>query len=88
MMTRLKKLIDKINYKLVIYNLKKVELVIAETLKMQLSPWRVRISVSSSDFHSGKRGSIPLRGTKSLILPTRIKVVAERRGNVCVFRWI
>ncbi len=28
------KLIDKINYKLVTYNLKKVELIITETLKM------------------------------------------------------
>ena len=29
------------------------------------STWPVRISVSSSDFHSEKRGSIPLRATKT-----------------------
>ena len=65
MMTRLKKLIDKVNCKPITYNLKKVELIIAETLKMLLSPWRVRISVSSSDFHSEKRGSTPLRATNN-----------------------
>ena len=65
MMTRLKKLIDKINCKLVTYNLKKVELVIAETLKMQLSPCSVRISVSSSDFHSEKTGSTPVPSTNN-----------------------
>ncbi len=33
--------------------------------------WRVRISVSTQDFHSCKRGSTPLRATKQKIIHHR-----------------
>ena len=61
MMTRLKKLIDKINCKLVIYNLKKVELVIAETLKMQLSPARFEYRLVRQIFILKRRVRLPYR---------------------------
>lgn len=38
-----------------------------KTLINELKTWPVRISVSSSDFHSGKRGSIPLQATNKLL---------------------
>ena len=42
---------------------------------MLLSPWSVRISVSSPDFHSGKRGSIPLRTTKNIVMRQLVLIV-------------
>ena len=60
-MTRLKKLIDKINCKLVTYNLKKVELVIAETLKMQLSPARFEYRLVRQIFILKRRVRLPYR---------------------------
>ena len=65
MMTRLKKLIDKVNCKPITYNLKKVELIIAETLKMLLSPWRVHLVVRIPDFHSGHTVSITVHATNN-----------------------
>ena len=61
MMTRLKKLIDKANCKPITYNLKKVELVIAETLKMQLSPARFEYRLVRQIFILKRRVRLPYR---------------------------
>ena len=42
---------------------------------MQLPPWPVRISVSSSAFHAGKRGSTPLQATKNIVMRQLVLIV-------------
>lgn len=42
---------------------------------MQLPPWSVRISASSPAFHAGKRGSIPLRTTKNIVMRPLVLIV-------------